>query len=548
MTDWDETVDFLIVGSGGGSMCAALACKDLGKTPLILEKAEKVGGSTAMSGGILWIPANPLMLKAGVKDSFEQGLAYMNAVIGDKPGSSAARKRAYLRTGPKIVQWLQGKGVQFVYCDGWSDYYDELPGGQPRGRSVGMTLFDVRKLGRWKDRLRRGPMPFPVQGNEGQRLTLAKRTLDGFLLAMRVGWRMFMVRLFGKELAGSGAAIQSWMLSTALKAGVEIRPETPVLDLVVEDGRVAGVLAERQGRPLRIRARDGVLINAGGFAHNAEMRRQYGPQPSSTAWTHANPGDTGEMIQAAMRLGAEVRNMDQAIWLVTSLLPDGRRAIHANELGKPHLIVVDRRGERFTDEACSYMETGQKIYENKAVPCWAIMDGRHRESYNWAKMPPGVNPPDWAASGYMKRADTLEELARKCGVDPAGLKATAERFNGFVAAGEDLDFHRGARAYDRYWGDPTYKPNPCLGTIEKPPFYAVELYPGDVGTYGGVMTDENGRVLREDGTAIEGLYATGNSTASVTGVRYPGAGASIGASFVFGYRAARHAAGVDVDA
>jgi 3-oxosteroid 1-dehydrogenase len=239
--------------------------------------------------------------------------------------------------------------------------------------------------------------------------------------------------------------------------------------------------------------------------------------------------------------------MDRAIWVIASKLPDGRPGIHANELGKPHLMLVDKHGKRFTDEACSYMETGQNIYANHAVPCWAIMDSRHRSKYIWAMTPPRYTPSEWISSGYMKKAATLEELAQQCGIDPAGLKATAQRFNGFARSGVDADFHKGERAYDRYWGDPRHGPNPCLGEVSQPPFYAVELYPGDVGTYGGLVTDENGRVMTQEGAIIDGLYATGNVTASVTGGVYPGAGASIGASFIFGYRAANHAAGANAD-
>jgi 3-oxosteroid 1-dehydrogenase len=408
-----------------------------------------------------------------------------------------------------------------------------------------MALFEVRKLGDWKDRLQRNYFPMPAQGVEAHRMALMTRTLKGFMAAARVGLRMLRVRLFGTELAANGAAIQAWMLHLSLKAGIEIRTQSPVVELIREGGRIVGVATEQDGRRRTIQATQGVLINAGGFARNAEMRKTYGPQPSSTAWTSSNPGDTGEMIQSALALGAAVHGMDRAIWLVTSRLPNGLLAIHANELAKPHLIVVDKQGQRFTDEACSYMETGQKIFENHAVPCWAIMDSRHRNRYPWARTPPRLAPPDWVSSGYLKRGQTLEELASLCGIDPAGLRATVERFNQFAATGEDLDFKRGARAYDRYFGDPTHSPNPSLGSIGVPPFYAVELYPGDVGTYGGLVTDEHGRVLDKTGEVMEGLYATGNTTASVTGDRYPGAGASIAASFVFGYLAARHACGVD---
>jgi 3-oxosteroid 1-dehydrogenase len=408
-----------------------------------------------------------------------------------------------------------------------------------------MALFDVRKLGPWKDKLRRNFLRLPVQGVEGHKMALAARTLSGFWTSLKVGARMVKIRLLGTEYAGSGAAIQGWMLYTALKAGVEIRTDCPTVDLVTEGGRVTGVVARQDGREVRIGANRGVLVNAGGFARNAEMRKAFGPQPSFTEWTASNPGDTGEMLQRVMELGAATHGLDRAIWTIASRQPNGNLGIHANELAKPHLILVDKNGRRFTDESCSYMETGRNIYRAGAVPCWAIMDSRHRARYPWALTPPRYTPAEWISSGYMKRADTIVGLAKQCGIDEAGLAATVARFNDFVTTGEDKDFHRGERAYDRYFGDPTHKPSPTLGMIEDGPFYAVELYPGDVGTYGGLVTDEYGRVEKEDGSIIPGLYATGNVTAGVTGDVYPGAGASIGASFIFGYRAAKHAAGVN---
>ena len=545
MSNWDKTADFVIVGSGGGSMCAALACVDQGMKPLILEKENLVGGSTALSGGILWIPGNSVMARAGAQDSIEEGLTYLKSLVPEQPGSTLARKEAYMNTGPKMVDWLASKGVQFVYADGWPDYYDEKPGGKPRGRSLGMALFDVRRLGPWKSKLRRSFVRLPVQGTEGHRLILATRTINGAWTAVKVGWRIAKTKLLGTEYAASGGAIQAWMLHTSLKAGIDIRTEHPVTDLVYEDGRVTGVIAQHNGKTLRIGANKGVLINAGGFARNAEMRKAYGPQPSSTEWTVSNPGDTGEALQAAMKLGAATYGLDRAIWTIASRQPNGNLGIHANELAKPHLILVDKHGKRFTDESCSYMETGQNIYKAGAVPCWSIMDARHRARYPWALTPARYTPREWITSGYMKKSDTLEGLAEQCGIDPAGLAATVARFNGFVEKGVDEDFHRGERAYDRYFGDPTHKPSPTLGTVSEGPFYAVELYPGDVGTYGGLVTDEFGRVERENGEVIPGLYATGNVTAGVTGSVYPGAGASIGASFIFGYRAAKHAGGAN---
>lgn len=544
MANWDESADLVVIGSGGGSMCAGLVMRDHGKSVLILEKTDKVGGSTAMSGGVLWVPNHPLQAGAGVDDSYEQGLAYLNATVGDAgPASSLARKNAFLRRGPEMISYLLRKGLRIRRCEGWSDYYDEKPGGCPRSRSLAMELFDARELGEWNARLRRGPFDIPVRWPESRQAMLMKRSLDGFLGAARLGLRMAFMKVTGKQLVGMGAAIQGRMLQAALREGVDIRLGAPVTELVEEDGRITGVVAEIDGQERRIQARDGVLINAGGFSHNVEMRQAHGPRPASVDWTNANPGDTGEIIELAMRYGAATDLMDQAVWLVTSVTPQGFRAFHVLDLAKPHLIMVDPKGERFTDESGSYMENGQRMYAAGAVPAWAIMDSRHRERYPWAGAMGGKTPEDWFTSGYMKRGDTIESLAEACALDPRSLRRTIDRFNGFARTGKDEDFNRGARAYDRVFGDPTVKPNPCLGALEKGPFYAVQIYPGDVGTFGGLMTDEHAHVLREDGAPIPGLYATGNSTASVMGRCYPGAGASIAASFIFGYIAAHDAAG-----
>lgn len=548
MAQWDESADFVVIGSGGGSMCAGLVLRDLDKSVVVLEKTDKVGGSTAMSGGVLWVPNHPLQAAAGVKDSYEQGLAYLEATVGDVgPASSPQRRDAFLRHGPEMISYLLGKGLKIRRCEGWSDYYDEKPGGCARSRSLSMELFDARELGDWNARLRRGPFDIPIRWPESRQSMLMKRTPEGFLGAMRLGLRMAAMKLTGKQLVGMGAAIQGRMLQAALRAGVDIRLESPVQELVEEGGRIVGVVAQVDGRQRRIQARDGVLINAGGFARNAEMRREYGPQPSSVDWTNANPGDTGEAIEMAMAHGAAVDLMDQAVWLVTSVTPKGFRAFHVLDLAKPHLIMVDQAGERFANESGSYMENGQRMYARGAVPAWVIMESRHRERYVWAGAMGGKTPEDWITSGYMKRADTIENLAAQCGLDPQNLRRTVDRFNGFARTGQDEDFRRGDRAYDRVFADPTVKPNPCLGALEKGPFYAVQVYPGDVGTFGGLLTDEHARVLTPEGAPIPGLYATGNSTASVVGRCYPGAGASIAASFVFGYIAARHAAGATLN-
>lgn len=561
--NWDASYDLVIVGSGGGSMCASLIAKTLGKRALIIEKQDKVGGSTGYSGGVWWVPNNPVMKRHGVDDSYERARQYLDAAVDyHGPGSSPQRREAFLRTGPEMVEFLEKHGMKFVYADGWSDYYDELPGGEPRGRSLVPELFNIRELGEWAPKLSRYKgMSMPMGSHEYPTLFLLKRTWSGKKKALALAGRMAYQAVTRKELVSNGAAIQGRMLQIVLRHGLPIWTDTPVKELIVENGRVTGVVARREGRDMRIEAKGGVLINAGGFSRNAAMRKEYQPQPTSVNWTNANPGDTGEMIQAALKLGAAVDCMDEAWWVLTSLgpdqsLPEGARApdgtplpfLHHLDLSLPFSIMVDQDGQRFCDEAGAYMEIGQRMYRRqketgKAVPAWVIMDSRQRKYYPWGTAQPGQIPKQWLDSGYMIKADSISELAKKTGIDQAGLQATISRFNGFCQTGVDSDFGRGSRQFDRAHGDPTIKPNPNLGPIEEAPFYAVRMYPGDVGTAGGIVTDEYARVLREDGSCIEGLYATGNSTAGVSGRCYPGAGTSIAASFVFAYLAARHSAG-----
>jgi 3-oxosteroid 1-dehydrogenase len=387
-----------------------------------------------------------------------------------------------------------------------------------------------------------GPMAMPLPVDQTRNITLATRTPRGMWEGVKLLWRFRQIKRRGKPILSYGGSLQGRMLMLADAAGLDMRTGMGVVELIEEDGRIAGVIAEQDGKRTRIRALDGVLINAGGFSHNKAMREKYGPKPASTEWTNANPGDTGEMIEIAERHGAAIDLMDQAWWVPGTLPPHGEVYMHVTDLSKPHCMVVGPAGKRIMNESQSYMANGHALYA-AGGSAWVIMDSRHRKRYAWGTYPPGNTPPEWESSGYMITAPTVEELAGKIGLDPVGLKAEVDRFNGFAKTGKDLDFHRGERAYDNWYGDPWTKPNPNLGAIDKPPFIAFRMIPGDVGTAGGIVTDEHARVLRDDGSVIPGLYATGNSTASVMGRVYPGAGASIGASFVFAWLAAHHAVG-----
>jgi 3-oxosteroid 1-dehydrogenase len=333
-----------------------------------------------------------------------------------------------------------------------------------------------------------------------------------------------------------------------LQAGVDMRTNAGVERLLTDDnGRVTGVMVRIDGQERTIAARHGVLVNAGGFAHNQAMRDQYQPG-TSAKWTATAPGDTGEMIQDMMRLGAAVAQMDEMVGNPVAFPPENADgiALVVSEIAKPHCMVVDQSGERYINESQSYMSLCQgMLARNKtvpAVPSWLIFDSRYTSKYMvTGTMPGSKKPKSWAGQGWLKQADTIEDLARQCGIDPATLAVSAERFNGFARKGVDEDFHRGGRAYDRFLGDKAHTPSASLGPIEQAPYFAYQFYPGDVGTYGGVITDVDARVLREDGSVLPGLYATGISTASVMGRAYPGAGASVGPSFVWGYVAATHA-------
>jgi len=545
----DETFDFVIVGSGGGSMCAALVLRAAGKSVLILEKTGLVGGTTAISGGVMWIPNNRFMKSEGIEDSREQALAYLDAVVGnhdDTPGASRERRLAYVEEAPKMVDFLVSQGIRLRRVPSWPDYYD-APGESVPGRTVVSELFDLNRLGEWKARLRPGFLPLPAYLEEAMELPNFKRSGASRKVIARVIGRAILGKLTGKHWSTAGQALQGQMLHAALEAGAEVRVNAAVRRLEVAGGRVTGVVIAADGNECRIGARLGVLVNAGGFARNQRMLDTYIPG-TSTEWSNTIAGDTGDMIEEGVRIGAAIAQMEQRIGSPMAL-PPGNPPVKPGmqgDISKPHAIVVDQSGERYMRESSSYVEIARAMRERDklvpAVPSWMVLDSQYMGKYMLAGTMPGAKKPkSWYSEQFLRRADTLQELAQACKMDPAKLSRTVERFNGFVRNGRDEDFRRGDHVYSRWLGDALHRPSPTLGTIEQGPFFAVALYPGDVSTYGGLVTDVHARVLRADGSAIPGLYATGTSTASVMGRAAPGAGASIGPSFTWGYVAARHA-------
>jgi 3-oxosteroid 1-dehydrogenase len=549
---WDESVDLLIVGSGGGGMVAALAALDSGLAPLIVEKQARVGGSTGLSGGIVWMPNNPLMQAEGIADSHEDGLAYLADVVGDiGAASSPARREMFLTAGQEMINFLLRKGIRLERCAGWSDYYPNHKGGNSAGRAVEGIPFDAAELGSWRDKVQ-PPLAksygFVVKTNELRAVQYFNRAPRAFAIASRVLLRTAAARIRRRDILTNGASLIAQMLKALIELGGGEPPlwtNAAMEDLMVEDGRIVGARITRDGSSLNIQARKGVLLAAGGFAHNAEMRRRYsGDQPNEGQWSIANPGDTGEVLQTAMRLGAKTDLLDEAWWLPSTGLAGGVGGSIGVARQRPGAIYVDATGRRFCNESNSYVEVGKAMYANNAVPCWQIFDEGYVRRYVAGANPLKRRlPPELIERGAIKRGDTIGELARQIDVPAKGLMRTIQRFNEFAAKGLDPDFGRGQSAYNDCLGDPGYRPNASVGPVDRAPYYATQIYPADVGTCGGVVTDAHAQVLDEHDQVINGLYATGNITAGVTGRTYPGAGASIAASMVFGYVAARHAAG-----
>ncbi len=555
MTNWDKSVDLLIVGSGGGGMVAALATLDAGLEPLVVEKQSLVGGSTGLSGGMVWLPNNPLMRRDGIQDSHEDGLAYLADVVGDIGApSSPARREVFLTAGSEMITFLLRKGVRLVRCPGWSDYYPNHKGGNAAGRGVEGIPFDAAELGNWSDKVQPAMARnsgFVVLTNELRSVQYFNRAPRAFAVAMRVFARTMAARIRRREMLTNGASLIAQMLKALIGLGDGQPPlwtNAAMEDLIVEDGRVVGARVRRDGSTLSIEARRGVLLAAGGFGHNADMRRRYsGDQPNEGKWSIANAGDTGEVLQTAMRLGAKTDLLDEAWWLPSVFIADGGPA--AKSLGsgrqRPGAIYVDATGRRFCNESNSYVEVGKAMYANKAVPCWMVFDegyvGRYVSGANPLKK--RRLPEELIERGAVIRGDTISDLARQIDVPADELEHTIERFNQFAAKGLDPDFGRGQSAYNDCLGDPGYRPNAAVGPLERAPYYATRVLPADVGTCGGVITNEHAQVLDEKDRVIEGLYATGNTTATVMGRTYPGAGASIASTMVFGYVAAGHAAG-----
>ncbi|MGZ4449989.1 MAG: 3-oxosteroid 1-dehydrogenase [Nocardioides sp.] len=541
-----ESVDVVVVGAGGAGMTAALAARSHGLETVLLEKSAYFGGSTARSGGGVWIPGNYALRDAGQADDPAQSKLYLESIVGDVVPQ--VRRDTYIDRGPEVMDFIKAHTpVRFAWVPDYADYHPEAPGGRVKGRSVEPVPLDARFLGDELERLHpaytKAPANLIVTQADFRKISLGLRTLRGPLTMLRVLLKRMVSLLRGQKMYAMGNALAIGLRQGLVDAGVQVVYETELQDLVIEDGRVVGVRVTHQGQARVVRARRGVVLGSGGFEKNLEMREKYQPQPTSVDWTTGSANNTGGGILAGIAAGAQTDLLDDAWWGPTIPLPSGPWFCLA-ERNLPGSIIVNSAGRRYMNEALPYVEAVNEIYAGEAtgvphVPSWLVMDQRYRNRYLFAGLSPRQPfPGRWYKNGTVRKGTTLAELAAEIDVPAEALEATVERFNGFARSGVDEDFHRGESAYDQYYSDPTVTPNPSLHTIDQGPFYAVKIVPGDLGTKGGLVTDERARVLRPDGSVIPGLYAAGNVSSAVMGHTYAGPGATIGPALTFGYLAA----------
>jgi len=552
----DTCVDLLVVGSGTG-MAAALAAHELGLSVLIVEKSSYVGGSTARSGGALWLPASPVLRDAGANDTEERASAYLDSVVaGSAPGQRSAGFLAHVSGTVEMLR--RTTPLRLFWARDYSDYHPEEPGGSAAGRTCECRPLDTSILGEYRTRLQPGILEagvsIPTTGADYRWMNLVARVprkgvpTFGKRLAQGFGGR-----LVGRRYAAGGQGLVAGLFAGVLRAGIPVWTDTTLVRLDGDGDRVGGAVVDHGGREVTITARRGVVLATGGFDHSMDMRWKFQSESLGANLSLGARSNTGEGIRAAQELGAGIALMDQAWWFpAVAPLPGKAAAVMLAERSLPGCLIVNQRGHRFTNESADYMSFGQRLLElersgSPIDPMWIVFDQQYRNSYVFgAQLFPRMPiPRAWYDAGIAVRADSLAELGARMGVPVPDFTQTMTRFNEMASAGEDPDFGRGRSAYDRYYGDPTVKPNPNLRPLVKGTFYGVKMVLSDLGTCGGLRADERARVLREDGVAIAGLYAIGNTAANAFGTTYPGAGATIAQGLVYGYIAARDAANDD---
>jgi len=536
-------VDVIILGTGAAGMAAALAAHEAGAKPALIERHSRIGGTSAISGGVIWVADNPRMQAAGMADSREDALAYFRSLDhGDLVDETL---EAFVDRGPEALAFLEEiDALKVAVLPGYPDYYLDRPGAKPQGsRALDHDLFALGELGDWADRIFGIEEPKPLMLREtplGGATTLPPPHVLGERMAARQ--------------CGFGQAMVARLLKACLARGIVPILGVETQRLVQQDGRIAGIAGTKDGQPFALSASRGVILTTGGFEWDTELRQTFlrGPVTAPAS----PPTATGEGLKLAMAAGAKLGNMTSAWWAPTLVTPDApwasgeqRAQIILIERTVPHSIMVSRAARRFCNEAANYSALGGVFhqfdpasYDYANLPAWLVFDAQYARRYPLGTRQPGQPIPDW-----VMRADTLEGLAAQIGIDGAALTATVARFNIHADAGHDPDFGRGTSAYDHFYGDRSRSGAAVtLGAIREAPFYAVEIHAGLLGTNGGPRTDGAARILGHDGQAIPGLFGAGNAIACPTGGIYAGAGGTLGPALTFGYIAGRTAAGANL--
>jgi succinate dehydrogenase/fumarate reductase flavoprotein subunit len=564
----EREVDLLIAGAGPAGMTAALVGSLQGLDVLLVEKSGQVGGTGATSAGTLWIPGNHQSRKAGFDDSVERAQDYLDGLVAS--GVNRDLRSAYLQTGPLAIDYLEDNSdVKFMPCGRHPDYRSDMKGAAVTGRAIAPEPFDGRLLGADFKRLRPPIREFLVFGG----MMVAKadiaplvgrfKSLANFRHAAKLFARYLADRARyprGTRLVMGNALVGRLFLSLK-KRGVGIMFSAPIAELVGENGRVTGAKIRSNREETLVRARKGVVLATGGYAHNTKFRDAFMPRPVP-AFSLSSEFNAGDGLVLGEGLGARIAPEEHGrsgLWTPVSVTQraDGSKGLYPHlmlDRAKPGLIAVDKAGQRFVNEAVSYHDFVEAMFDAHSgtdaraptIPCYLICDADFIAKYGLGIAYPGMrNLARLVASGYLKRGDALEALAAQIGVDAAGLRATVARHNGFAQTGVDVDFAKGETELNRFNGDETHSPNPCIGPIARGPFYALELWPAEIAVSTGLSTDADARVLDRERKVIPGLYACGNDMASPMSGSYPGPGTTLGPGMIFAYRAAMHAAGTD---
>ena len=562
MDGFDHVVDVLVVGSGGGGMTAALTAHAAGLDALVIEKSSHFGGSTALSGGGIWVPGAPAQRREGYTPSPEAVVGYLKLITEGLVSES--RIRQYVEAAPQMLRFLEqlSDWFEFVWKPGYADYYPELPGGSELGSTINVPPIDLRRLGVDEQKLL-APLALAPRGiwlgpKELRTFYRIRQSWAGKGVLLKLISRMVRARVLGERMAAIGQSLAARLRLAMRERGVPLWLDSPMSELLIgADGSVTGAVVERDGVVQRIGARHGVILASGGFDHDLARRKEVLPVIDQD-WSFGNPAAMGDGIRAGEKVGAATELLDEAWWFPAIQWPDGRMQFMLNERMMPAQFIVNGDGKRFINEAAPYMDFGHAMIDGQNsgvthIPCWLITDHRSWNRYvigghlpipqiPGAPVPTGRKVPRaWLESGGVKAATSWDEMAVKIGVPAGPLAETAARFNELARTGHDDDFNRGDSVYDNYYGDPTL-PNPNLYPLGDPPYYAFRIVLGDLGTSGGLRTDEYARVLRADDTVVAGLYAVGNTAAPVMGRSYAGAGATIGPAMTFGFVAAKHVA------